>query len=76
MAAGYNGTAALAGGYFSPHPKISTGAGDHFNGGFLSEYADSFDLQAALHAGSAAAKYYVDNASSPGILQVRQTRLD
>jgi hypothetical protein len=76
VSAGYNGASAFASGYFSPHPKISTGAGDHFNGGFLSEYADNFDLLAALHAGSAAAKYYVDSASSPNALQVRQTRMD
>jgi hypothetical protein len=76
MSAGYDGAAAFVTGYFSQCPKISTGAGDHFNAGFLVEYVDSFNLQAALHSGSAVAKYYVDNAISPQPMHVQQTRMD
>ncbi|MDR1256019.1 MAG: hypothetical protein LBJ94_03820 [Puniceicoccales bacterium] len=75
MAAGYDGTSACVNGYFSPHPKISTGAGDHFNAGFLQEYVATFNLSMALHGGSAAAKYYVDNAMAPSLTQVKQMRL-
>ncbi|MDR3274150.1 MAG: carbohydrate kinase family protein [Puniceicoccales bacterium] len=75
MAAGYDGTSAFVDGYFSPHPKISTGAGDHFNAGFLSEYIGNSDILAALHSGSATARYYVDNADSPNVAQMQQARL-
>ncbi|MDR0715575.1 MAG: PfkB family carbohydrate kinase [Puniceicoccales bacterium] len=75
MSAGYDGKHSFAEGYFSRHPKISTGAGDHFNGGLLSEYTKTFDLTAALHSGSAAAKYYVENAAPPNTIQIQQMRL-
>ena len=75
VAAGYDGTAASVGGYFSPHPKILTGAGDHFNAGFLSEYASNFNMLSALHSGSATAKYYVDSAVSPNVQQMEKTRM-
>ncbi|MDR0595703.1 MAG: carbohydrate kinase family protein [Puniceicoccales bacterium] len=75
MSVGYDGNHSFAEGYFSQHPKISTGAGDHFNGGFLNEYTKAFDLAAALHSGSAAAKYYVENAAPPTATQIQQMRL-
>jgi hypothetical protein len=73
MAAGYDGTAASVNGYFSSHPKILTGAGDHFNAGFLSEYVNTFDILSALNFGSATAKYYVNNAISPNIQEAKGT---
>jgi hypothetical protein len=70
MAAGCDGTVASVAGYFSTHPKILTGAGDHFNAGFLGEYSSNFNMLSALHAGSATAKYYVDSATSPNLQQM------
>ncbi|MDR2435777.1 MAG: hypothetical protein LBD33_00465 [Puniceicoccales bacterium] len=74
-AAGYDGAAASVVGYFSPHPKILTGAGDHFNGGFLSEYVENFNMLSALHSGSAAARYYIDSAISPNIQQMEEMKI-
>lgn len=73
MSAGNNNKqSAFVEGYFSPSPKISTGAGDHFNAGFLFDYLDDRDLESALHMGSAVAKYYVEHARSPTSVQARQ----
>ncbi len=71
MSVGCNGKTVYVSGYFSSIPKISTGAGDHFNAGFLCNYLESRDIELALHWGSAVAKYYVDNAYSPTCEQVR-----
>lgn len=73
MSVGYNGDSSYVSGYFSEHPKILTGAGDHFNAGFLFDYVNNHDLKSALHFGSATAKYYVDYACSPNITQVTKT---
>ena len=71
MSAGNDGNFAFVDGYFSEHPKISTGAGDHFNAGFLFNYLDTHDLRSALTMGSSVAKYYVDHACSPTLEQAR-----
>jgi sugar/nucleoside kinase (ribokinase family) len=58
---------ALADGPFTPNPKISTGAGDHFNAGFCLASILNFDLGSALLAGVATAGYYVRHAAPPTV---------
>ncbi len=52
-------------GRFVESPKISTGAGDHFNAGFcIAELLDG-DLESALLTGVSTSGFYVRNAASP-----------
>ncbi len=71
ISAGFDGGSIFVTGYFSQYPKISTGAGDHFNAGFLFDYLEQNDIESALHMGSAVSKYYVDNACSPTYEQAK-----
>jgi sugar/nucleoside kinase (ribokinase family) len=64
--------AALAGGEsatfhgpFVQQPKISTGAGDHFNAGFCLGRVLGLGLEESLCAGVATSGYYVRHAESP-----------
>ena len=52
-------------GPFIPHPKISTGAGDHFNAGFCLGRMLGMSLEQCLCAGCATSGYYVRTAQSP-----------
>ncbi len=52
-------------GPFVTQPKISTGAGDHFNAGFVGGQMIGLDLIEALCMGTATSGYYVRNAISP-----------
>jgi hypothetical protein len=52
-------------GPFTPKPKITTGAGDHFNAGFCIGRLLDLDLAASLQIGVATSGYYVRNAKSP-----------
>ena len=52
-------------GPFTPKPKITTGAGDHFNAGFCTGRLLDLDLAASLQVGVATSGYYVRNAKSP-----------
>lgn len=54
-------------GPFTARPKISTGAGDHFNGGFALAQALGLSLDECLAAGCATSGAYVRDAASPGI---------
>lgn len=54
-------------GPFCPAPKLSTGAGDHFNGGFCAGLLAELPILQALYAGVATSGWYVRNARSPGI---------
>ena len=56
---------ALVEGPFTAKPKITTGAGDHFNAGFCCGYLIGGDLAQALQTGVATSGYYVRNAQSP-----------
>ena len=56
---------ALFEGPFVQHPMISTGAGDHFNAGFVLGRILGLDLEASLCAGVAASGFYVRTAQSP-----------
>jgi hypothetical protein len=57
-------------GPFVQHPKISTGAGDHFNAGFVTAQLLGLDLAESLCAGKATSGYYVRHAQSPTIQQL------
>jgi hypothetical protein len=52
-------------GPFTPTPKITTGAGDHFNAGFSIGRLLDLDLAASLQIGVATSGYYVRHAKSP-----------
>ncbi len=57
-------TATFAG-PFVQQPKISTGAGDHFNAGFCLGRVLGMDLEESLCCGVGVSGYYVRNAASP-----------
>ncbi len=59
-------------GPFVASPKITTGAGDHFNAGFCIGRLLDFDLAASLQIGVATSGFYVRNARSPGIDDLRK----
>jgi sugar/nucleoside kinase (ribokinase family) len=52
-------------GPFTPKPKITTGAGDHFNAGFCIGRLLGVDLASSLQIGVATSGYYVRHAKSP-----------
>jgi sugar/nucleoside kinase (ribokinase family) len=52
-------------GPFVQQPKISTGAGDHFNAGFCLGRVLGFSLEESLCCGVATSGYYVRSAESP-----------
>ena len=52
-------------GPFTPKPKITTGAGDHFNAGFCIGRLLGGDLATSLQIGVATSGYYVRHAKSP-----------
>ncbi len=54
-------------GPFVPAPKISTGAGDHFNAGFCMALSLGLTLEQALYCGTGTSGYYVRTAESPNI---------
>ncbi len=63
-AADAHGTAHIAGPY-CPMPKITTGAGDHFNAGFCLARIHGLGLAESLHAGVGMSGYYVRHGKSP-----------
>lgn len=52
-------------GPFTPKPKISTGAGDHFNAGFCIGCLLGCELPQSLQLGVATSGFYVRQAASP-----------
>lgn len=54
-------------GPFVKHPKISTGAGDHFNAGFCLGRIAGLDLVESLCAGVSTSGFYVRSARSPAV---------
>ena len=64
-------SAAFAG-PFVLQPKISTGAGDHFNAGFCLGRVLGFALEESLCCGVATSGYYVRHAESPTAQQLSQ----
>jgi len=65
------GSAVVAGPYI-PNPKISTGAGDHFNAGFCCGQILGCDLAQSLQLGVATSGFYVRNALSPNRAQLAE----
>lgn len=63
-------TSAAFAGPFTEHPLISTGAGDHFNAGFVTGRLLGLDLAESLAAGTAVSGYYVRHAASPTLAQL------
>lgn len=59
-------------GPFVDRPKISTGAGDHFNAGFCLGRVLGFDLHESLCAGVGTSGYYVRTAVSPSAAQLAE----
>lgn len=57
-------------GPFVQQPRISTGAGDHFNAGFCLGRILGFSLEESLCTGSATSGYYVRMAQSPTAAQL------
>lgn len=74
-AAGAEGTF-LAKGIYCEKPAIQTGAGDHFNAGFLLGMMLKFNLPDSLLLGIANSGFYVRNAYSPTREQLRRFLLD
>ncbi|MGN6367704.1 MAG: PfkB family carbohydrate kinase [Phycisphaerae bacterium] len=63
-AANAAGSAEMAGPFIA-QPKISTGAGDHFNAGFCAGQLLGMTLEESLAIGVGTSGYYVRNAESP-----------
>jgi sugar/nucleoside kinase (ribokinase family) len=57
-------TAGIEGPYCA-NPRLSTGAGDHFNGGFVSGVMSGLGPREALYSGVGTSGWYVRNARSP-----------
>lgn len=62
---------ALGQGPFTAKPKVSTGAGDHFNAGYFTAVLLGFDQDLALHLGCLNSGYYVRTGISPSLSQIR-----
>jgi sugar/nucleoside kinase (ribokinase family) len=59
-------------GPFVAQPKISTGAGDHFNAGFCFGQVLGMDLEESLCIGVATSGFYVRSAQSPSCQDLAQ----
>lgn len=59
------GVASLVDGPFTPKPRITTGAGDHFNSGFCLGKLLGFDDATCLLTGVSTSGFYVRTAKSP-----------
>ena len=70
-AATASGSAKIAGPFVN-QPKISTGAGDHFNAGFAMGQVLGFTLEESLCVGVGTSGYYVRSAVSPSAAQLAE----
>jgi sugar/nucleoside kinase (ribokinase family) len=59
-------------GPFTAKPKITTGAGDHFNAGFCIGRLLGLDIAASLQIGVATSGYYVRQAKSPRLEDLKK----
>lgn len=66
VASGPDGTAMVEG-PFTPKPKITTGAGDHFNSGFCLGKLLGLPTQSCLLLGVTTSGFYVRTAQSPSV---------
>jgi hypothetical protein len=69
-AVAWDGGSAGADGFFEPKPLITTGAGDHFNAGFVSGLLAGIPPAQCLQIGGATSGYYVRTGISPSRAQV------
>ncbi len=65
-----DGESAGVNGPYSPAPRLSTGAGDHFNGGFVGGWMGGLGVRDALYSGVGVSGWYVRNARSPSLQDV------
>src|SRR4029077_18082537 len=72
LASGADG-ASLVQGPFTPKPKITTGAGDHFNSGFCLGKLLGFSTEACLLTGVTTSGCYVRSGQSPSIEDLAET---
>ena len=66
LASGPDGTASVQG-PFTPKPKITTGAGDHFNSGFCLGKLLGFSTERCLLVGVTTSGFYVRTGQSPSV---------
>jgi sugar/nucleoside kinase (ribokinase family) len=66
LASGPDGAATVQG-PFTPKPKITTGAGDHFNSGFCLGKLLKFNTESCLLVGVTTSGFYVRTGQSPSI---------
>ena len=66
LASGTDGQAMVEG-PFTPKPKITTGAGDHFNSGFCLGKLLGFPTEQCLRTGVTTSGFYVRSGQSPSI---------
>src|SRR3954451_8316288 len=71
-AAANEASSARFSGPFVQQPKISTGAGDHFNAGFCLGNLLGFSLEESLCTGVGTSGYYVRTAESPSATQLAE----
>ena len=69
LASGPDGSA-LVQGPFTPKPRITTGAGDHFNSGFCLGKLLGFTTEHCLLTGVATSGFYVRTGQSPAIAEL------
>lgn len=69
-AASDSGETAWVDAAYTERPKISTGAGDHFSGGFVFARTNGATLAESLAIGCATAGAYVRDAVSPSLVRV------
>lgn len=67
-----NGVPSVVAGPVCRRPKITTGAGDHFNSGFCLGKLLGFDNAASLLCGVSTSGHYVRTAESPSVQQLIQ----
>ncbi len=63
--------AAHVAGPFTPKPKITTGAGDHFNAGFCIGRLLGLDIPGSLQVGVGTSGFYVRQAKSPSLADLK-----
>ncbi|MDR2738193.1 MAG: carbohydrate kinase family protein [Puniceicoccales bacterium] len=63
-------TCATSGESFIENPKISTGAGDRYNAGFLASYLCDGDIFSAVNFAAATSAFYVRTTRTPGLEEI------
>lgn len=69
-AVAWSGGSAASDGFYEPKPKITTGAGDHFNAGFFGALLAGMAPAHCLQLGGATSGHYVRTGESPTRAQV------